>query len=137
MFTENIKYLTHHFLNSFIENPELTAKTMLKEWYRMGKKQELWKLTRSNDADSWKHLLKYFCLKCHIWWQINNPSLGLEFITRWAFYSFLFWHRCNAKFIIVFSLFSCDPDGRLISNFYRFCQFIYTVAYIKWQQLFC
>ena len=98
----------------------------LKERYRIGKKQKSWrsqiyiKLTRSNDDDSRKHPLKYFCLKCHIWWEINNLTSRLEFIAQWAFYSFLFWHRCNAKFVIGFSLFSRDPDGRLISNFYRF-----------------
>ena len=43
----------------------------------------------------------------------------MEFIAQWAFYSFLFWHRCNAKFVIRFSLFSRDPDGRSISNLYR------------------
>ena len=37
------------------------------------------KLTRSNDDDdSWKHL-KYFCLTCHIWREIYNLSLRLEF----------------------------------------------------------
>ena len=55
-----------------------------------------------------------------IWWEINNLTLRLEFIAQWAFYSFLFWHRCNARFVIGFSLFSRDPDGRSISNFYRF-----------------
>ena len=63
----------------------------LKEHYRIGKKQKLWrsqiyiKLTRSNDDDSWKHPLKYICLKCHIWWEINNLTLCLEFIAQWAF----------------------------------------------------
>ena len=43
----------------------------LKERYRIGKKQKSWrpqiyiKLTQSNDDDSRKHPLKYFCLKCH------------------------------------------------------------------------
>ena len=101
----------------------------LKGGYRIGKKkprkkflrsQIYIKLTRSNDDDSRKHPLKYFCLKCHIWWEINNLTSRLEFIAQWAFYSFLFWHRCNAKFVIGFSLFSRDPDGRSISNFYRF-----------------
>ena len=98
----------------------------LKERFRIGKKQKPWrsqiyiKLTRSNDDDSWKHPLKYFSLKCHIWWEINNVTSHLEFIAQWAFYSFLFWHRCNAKFVIGFSLLSCDPDVRSISNFYRF-----------------
>ena len=95
------------------------------------------KLTQSND-DSWKHPLKYFCLKCHIWWEINNLTSRLEFIAQWAFDSFLFWHRCNAKFVIGFSLFSRDPDGRSISNFYRFVS-LCMVDYIKCvhcQQLF-
>ena len=100
--------------------------TMLKERYRIGKKQKSWrsqiyiKLTQSNDDDSWKHPLKYICLKCHIWWEINSIISRLEFIAQRAFYSFLFWHRCNAKFVIGFSLFSRDSDGRSISNFYRF-----------------
>ena len=96
----------------------------LKEHYRIGKKswrsQIYIKLTRSNNGDGKKHPLKYLCLKCHIWWEINNLTSRLEFIAQWAFYSFLFWHRCNAKFVVSFSLFSRDPDGRLISNFYRF-----------------
>ena len=98
----------------------------LKEHYRIGIKQKWWKsqlyikLTRSNDDDSRKHPLKYVCLKCHTWWEINNLTLRLEFIAQWAFYSFLFWHRCNAKFVIGFSLVSRDPDGWSISNFYRF-----------------
>ena len=33
---------------------------------------------------------------------------------------FLFWLRCNAKFVSGFQLFSREQDGRLISNFYRF-----------------
>ena len=71
----------------------------LKEQYRIGKKQKLWrshiyiKLTRSNDDDSRKHPLKYFCLKLHIWWETNSLISRLEFIAQGAFYSFLFWHR--------------------------------------------
>ena len=60
------------------------------------------KLTRSNDDDSRKHPLKYFSLKFHIWREINNLILRLEFIAQWAFYSFWFWHRCNAKFVTFF-----------------------------------
>ena len=99
---------------------------LLKERYRIGKKQKSWrsqfyiKLTRSNDDDSWKHPLKYFCMKCHIWWEINNLTLRLEFIAQWAFYSFLFWHRCNAIIVIGSSVFYRDQDGQSISNFYRF-----------------
>ena len=97
----------------------------LKECYRIDKKQKSWrsqiyiKFTRSSDDDSWKHPMKYFCLKCHFWRKINNLTLQLEFIAHWAFYSLLFWHWCNAKCVIGFSLFSRNPDGRLISNFYR------------------
>ena len=49
-----------------------------KACYRIGKKQKSWrsqiniKLTRSNDDDSWKHPLIYFCLKLHFWWEINK-----------------------------------------------------------------
>ena len=57
-----------------------------------------------NDDDSGKHPLKYFCLKFHIWWEINNLIPRLEFIAQWVFYLFLFRHRCNAKFVIGFSL---------------------------------
>ena len=47
--------------------------------------------------------------------------MRLEFIAQWALYSFFFYHRCHAKCVISFSLFSHgDPDGRSISNFCRF-----------------
>ena len=98
----------------------------LKERYRINKKQKSWrsqiymKLTRSNDDNSRKHPLKYFRLKCHIWWDINNLILRLVLIAQWVFYLFLFWHWCNAKCVNDFSLFSRDPDGQSISNFYRF-----------------
>ena len=65
----------------------------LKESYRINKKQKSWrsqiniKLTRSNDDNSWKHSLKYFGQKCHIWWEINNLTSRLELIAQWAFYS--------------------------------------------------
>ena len=32
----------------------------------------------------------------------DENTLHMELITQWAFYSFLFLHRCNAKFLIVF-----------------------------------
>ena len=71
--------------------PALYNTRYLKERYRISKKQKSWrsqiyiKLTRSNDDDSWKHPLNYFCLKCHIWWEINNLTLCWEFIAQWAF----------------------------------------------------
>ena len=116
----------------------------LTERYRIGKKQKLWsqiyiKRTRSNDDESRKHPLKYFFLECHIWWEINNLTSRLEFIAQWAIYSFSFWHRCNAKFVIFFPPFSRDPDSRSFSNFYRFVS-VCMVDYIKCshcQQLFC
>ena len=88
----------------------LWERLCLKEHYRIGKKQKSWrsqiyiKLTRTKDDDSWKHPLKYFCLKCHIRWEINNLTSHLEVIAQWVFCSFLFWHQCNAKFLIGFSL---------------------------------
>ena len=107
--------------------PLVVVQISLKKHYRIGKKknklrrlQIYIKLTRSNDDESWKHPLKYFWLKCQIWWEINNLTLRLEFIAQLAFYKFLFWHRCNVKFVIGVSLFSRGPDGLSISNFYRF-----------------
>ena len=95
----------------------------LKELYRIGKKHKSWrsqiniKLTRSNGDDSRKHPFKYFCLKFHL---MRNKENNFAF---WVYRSvsvlFIFvWHRCNAKIVIGFSLFSRDPDGRSISNFY-------------------
>ena len=110
----------------FVLSKYQTSTFPLKERYRIGKKQKSWrsqiyiKHTRSNDDDSWTHPLKYFRLKCHIWWEINNLTSRLELIAQWVFYSFLFWHWCNAKFAIGFSLSSRDPDGGSILNFYRF-----------------
>ena len=100
----------------------------LKERYIIGMKQKSWrpqiyiKLTRSNDDDSRKHPLKYFCLKSRIWWEINNLISRLEFIAQWAFFPIFFWGGASMQWknVIGFSLFSRDPDGRLISNFYRF-----------------
>ena len=63
------------------------------------------KLTRSNDGDGRKHPLKYLCLKCRIWWEINKTN-------------FLFGVYCSVSVLLIyilhhscFSLFSCDPDG--------------------------
>ena len=80
------------------------------------------KLTRSNDDDdSRKHPLKYFCMKCHIWWEINNWISHLEFIAQWAFHSFFCLHQSHAKCVLwVFHYFLVTPDGRSIPNFYRF-----------------
>ena len=68
----------------------------LKERYRIGKKQKPWrsqiyiKLTWCNDDDSRKYPLKYFCLKFHIWCEINNLISRLEFIAQERFVHFCF-----------------------------------------------
>ena len=71
------------------------------------KKTNLWsliyiKLTWSNGHDNRK---TYFCLKCHIWWEINQTNFLFGF-------SHSLGNRCHAKCVIGFLLFSCDQDGR-------------------------
>ena len=119
----------------------------LKERYRIGLKQNSWwsqiyiKLTSTNDDDSRKHTLKYFCLKWRSWWEINNLISRLEFIAQWAFYLFLFGHRRSAKFVPVISVSLFSRDRWPIDlKIRQVCQFIYWVDYIKCfhcQQLFC
>ena len=47
------------------------------------------KLTRSNDSS--KYPLKYFCLKCHIWWELNKTYFPFGvYRHKWAFCSFFF-----------------------------------------------
>ena len=132
----------------FFVKKDKKKRRILKERYRIGKKQKSWrshnyiKLSRSNDDDSLIHPLKYFCLKCHIWWEINNPTSRLELIAQWAFCSFLFWHRCNAKFlfVIVFFTILSWPRWPIDLKPLQVCQFMYVMDHIKClhcQQLFC
>ena len=92
-------------------------KGTLQNWSKLVKKLKLWrsqiyiKLTLSNNDDSRKHPLKYFCLKCHIHWKIKNPFS--------RFIHFCFDINASQNLKSVFPLFSRDPDGRPISNFYR------------------
>ena len=113
----------HYFPWNFQNRTEYTAiytstpfQYFIKERYRICKKQKSWrsqiniKLTRFNDEYSRKHAMKYYCLKCHIMcWEMNE-----------RFIPFFFVHRCHEKKCYRFSLFSRDPDGRQISNFYWF-----------------
>ena len=121
----------------------LPSKTWLKtgilkeQQYRTGKKQKSWrsqiyiKLTQSNeDDDSRKHPLKY-----HIWSEINNLTLRLEFIAHWAFYSLMQCKICNRFFTILLW-----PRWLTDLKLLQVCQFMYIVDYIKClhcQQLFC
>ena len=85
-----------------------------------------------------KHPLKQLCLKCHIWWEIYKTNFLLEFIPQVSILlisiviDVMQDVMCNR-----FSLFSCDPDGRSISNFYRFVSLCldYTKS-LHCQQLF-
>ena len=84
--------------------------------------------------------MKYYFLKFHICWEINNLISCLEFIAQWAFYSFFFLHRCHGKKWIGFSLFFSGPRWPIDFKLLQICQFIYLVDYIKClhcQQLFC
>ena len=99
----------------------------LKERYRIGKKQKSWRshfyiqLRRSSDDDSRKHPLKYLCLKCHN--LMRNKYYNFAFgVYRSMSVLFIFCFGIDAmhKSVICWSLFSCDPDGRLISCLYRF-----------------
>ena len=106
---QDISSCPYYFL-SWENQTDCKFKGTLQNWVRKQNHADHIKLTWS----------KYFCLKCHSSWEICNLTSRLEFITQWAFYPFVFWHRCNAKFVISFLLFSHDADGRSISNFYRF-----------------
>ena len=99
----------------------------LKELHRIGKSKnrEDHRFTRYSDDDSRKRPLKYFCLKFHIWWEINNVISRLEFIAQWALNSFLFWHLCNAKFVI-----GSWPRWPIDLKLLQVCQFLYMVGYI-------
>ena len=46
--------------------------------------------------------LKYFCLKFHIWWEINYLISCLEFIAQGALYSFLFGTEAMQNVLSVF-----------------------------------
>ena len=67
---------------------------LLKEHYRICKKTKSWgsqiyiKLTRSDDDNSRKHPLKYFCLKCHIWWEILVSARHKNKVV---------FHHCSAR----------------------------------------
>ena len=94
----------------------------LQNWYEKKtclRSQFYIKLTRSSYVQT-KHHLKYFCLKCHIWWKINKTNFLFGVIRSVSVLFILFFNQCHAKCVIGFSLFSRDPDSRLISNFYRF-----------------
>ena len=101
----------------------------LKERYWIGKKTKSWrsqiyiKLIRSNDDDSRKHPLKYFCLKCHIWWEINNLTLHLEFIAQWAFYSF-FLASMSCKMCNRFFTISSWPRWPIDLKLLQVCKFM-------------
>jgi hypothetical protein len=103
----------------------------LKECYRIGKKQKLWrsqiyiKLTRSNDDDSRKHPMKYFCLKCHIWWELNNLISHLEFIAQVSvLFSFVLesmqGKTCNRFFTIL-----SRPRWPIDLKLLQVCQFMW------------
>ena len=63
------------------------------------------KLTRSNDGEGRKHPLKYLCLKCRIWLEINKTNfLSGVYCSVSVLLIYVWHHSC-------FSLFSCDPDG--------------------------
>ena len=75
-------------------------------FFRIGRKktclrsQIYTKITQSNDYDSRKHLLKYFSLKCHNWWEQNQTNFLFGVI---RFFTIFLW-----------------ADGRSISNFNKF-----------------
>ena len=100
-------------------------KSKIKERYRIGKKQKSWrsqiyiKLTRSND-DSRKHPLKYFCLKFHTRWEINNPIFAFG-VYRSVSVLFIFvlpliqWKICYRFFTILsWPRWSIDLEGLLV-----------------------
>ena len=85
--------------------------------------------------------MKYYCLKCHICWEINNLISCLAFIGQWAFCFILFPFASMScknvnRFFTIFSGHRWPIDLKLL----QVCQFIYLVDYIKYlhcQQLFC
>ena len=78
--------------------------------------------TRYNDV-SRKHPLKYFSLKCHIWWEINK-TYSLLGVYRSVSVSFSFvLNQCHAKCPISLSLFSRDPDWPIELKLPQVCHF--------------
>ena len=115
--------LCSHCLYSFLHQ--------LKEHYRSCKKQNCEDHRFTSNLHGLmmmirKHLLKYFYLKCHIWWEI----LRLEFIAQWAFYLSLFASNlckmCN-RFFTIFLW----PSWLIALKLLQVCQFMYVVDYIK------
>ena len=100
---------SHQGIGSNPSHETLCPRTRhLKECYRIGKKQKSLrsqiyiKFTQSNDDDVENIPGNISVWNVIIWWEIINLIPRLEFIAQWVFHSFLFWHRCNAKFLTVF-----------------------------------
>ena len=96
------------------------------------------KLARSNDDDSRKQSLKYICLKCHIWCEINQTNFPFGVLSLSGRFIVLLFYLMSCKCFISFSLFCRDPECQSISNFYSFVS-LCMVDYIKCshcQQLF-
>ena len=96
--------------------------------------QTMIKPTRSNDDDGRKVPLKYFCLKCRIWWEVNNLTLLSERFIQFLFAS-MSCKMCNL-FFTTFSWPRWPIDLKLL----QVCWIMYMVDYIKClhcQQLFC
>ena len=66
--------------------------------------------------------LKYFCPKCHIWWEINNTNFlfGVYRSVRVLFICSYCIDVMQNVFLVFVTVFSwTKPDGRSFSNFYR------------------
>ena len=107
----------------------------LKEQYRMARKKifskitDLHKLTQFNDDDSRKH--KYFCLKCHIWWELNKTDLPLGVYCSMSVLFIFCFESMSCKMCNHFlRYFLVDQDGRSISNFYILVRLCFSLFFI-------
>ena len=81
-----------------------------------------------NYDDSRNVPLKYFCLKCHIWWEIKTNFLYEVYRSRSDLFICFLIHKkmCN-WFFIIFSWPRWQIDLKLL----QVCQLLCTVDYIK------
>ena len=71
--------------------------------------------------DSWKHPVKCFCLKCHIWWEINNLTSRLEFIAQDGHFIHFYFAIDACKICNRFvTILSWPRWPNHLMNFYRF-----------------
>ena len=94
--------------------PPSPVSSQLKELLKTCLSQIYIKLTWSNDDP-----LKCFCLKCHIWWEINQTKFPFG-VYRSVSVLFNFFLIVMQNVLSFFSRLSCVPNDRSISNFYGF-----------------